>query len=215
MTDSAIQDVRVRMAMHGRSLFERGFTVGSSGNLSARVPNGFLVTPTNSCLGRLDPSRISLLDMDWKHLSGDLPSKELPLHRAMYETRPQTEAVVHLHSTYATALSMLPGIKPDDALPAITPYAVMRVGRLALIPYTKPGSEAVIAHIQALQGAHKAVLLGNHGPVVADSSLDDAVYAAEELEETCKLVVLTQGMKPRMLSDADVADLNATLKMSR
>jgi 3-dehydro-4-phosphotetronate decarboxylase len=215
MTQSRIADLRERIALHGRSLFERGFTVGSSGNISARVPGGFLVTPTNSCLGRLDPQRISLVDENWRYVSGDKPSKELPLHSVMYETRPQTQAVVHLHSAYATALSLLPGIDAANALPPITPYAVMRVGRLALVPYTRPGSDAVIGHIRALGGRHKAILLGNHGPVVADNTLDDAVYAAEELEETAKLVIITRGMQPKMLSEDDVAELSATFKLDQ
>ncbi|MGL4635412.1 MAG: aldolase [Beijerinckiaceae bacterium] len=215
MTESTQTQLRERIAMHGRSLFERGFTVGSSGNISARVPGGFLVTPTNSCLGRLEPARITLVDENWRYVSGDKPSKELPLHSVMYETRPQTQAVVHLHSTYATALSLLPGVDAKDALPPITPYAVMRVGRLALVPYTTPGADSVIAHIRALQGKHKAVLLANHGPVVADKSLDDAVYASEELEETAKLVVITRGLNPRMLSATDINDLVTTFKLER
>jgi 3-dehydro-4-phosphotetronate decarboxylase len=215
MTRSTIQDMRERIALHGRSLFERGFTVGSSGNISVRVPGGFLVTPTNSCLGRLEPLQISLLDQDWRYVSGDKPSKELPLHRVMYETRPSTQAVVHLHSTYATALSLLPGLDPGNALAPITPYGVMRVGKLALVPYTMPGSDSVIEHIRALKGNHKALLLGNHGPVVADTSLDDAVYASEELEETARLVVITLAMKPKMLSPENVADLVKTFKLDQ
>ena len=213
MTDSTIQRLRERIVLHGSSLFERGFTVGSSGNISVRVPGGFLVTPTNSCLGRLDPRSISLVDENWGYISGDKPSKELPLHRVMFETRPKTQAVVHLHSTYATALSLLQGVDPANMLPPITPYAVMRVGKLALVPYTRPGSDEVIVHIRALQGKHKAILLGNHGPVVADQSLDDAVYASEELEETAKLVVITRQMQPKLLSAADVTDLIKTFKL--
>jgi 3-dehydro-4-phosphotetronate decarboxylase len=213
LTDSTIQRLRERIAMHGQSLFDRGFTVGSSGNITARVPGGFLVTPTNSCLGRLNPARISLVDDNWAYISGDKPSKELPLHRVMYETRPKTQAVVHLHSTYATALSLLPGVDPTNVLPPITPYAVMRVGKLALVPYTRPGSDAVIAHIRALEGRHKAILLGNHGPVVADQSLDDAVYASEELEETAKLMVITRAMQPKLLTADDVADLTNIFKL--
>lgn len=215
MTESVISTARDRIALHGRSLFERGFTVGSSGNISCRVPGGFLVTPTNSCLGRLDPARISLVDDNWQYISGDKPSKELPLHSVMYETRPQTQAVVHLHSTYATALSLLPDVKANDALPPITPYALMRVGKLALVPYTTPGADNVITHIRALKGRHKAVLLANHGPVVADRSLDDAVYASEELEETARLVVITRGMNPRMLSNANIEDLVSTFNLER
>jgi 3-dehydro-4-phosphotetronate decarboxylase len=213
MTESTLSKTREALAMHGRSLFERGFTVGSSGNISVRVPGGYLMTPTNSCLGRLDPARISLVDEEWHYVSGDKPSKEMPLHSVMYETLPKTQAVVHLHSTYATALSLLPDLDPQNALMPITPYAIMRVGRLAIVPYTCPGAPEVIAHIRALKGQHKAILLGNHGPVVADTSLDNAVYAAEELEETAKLIVLTRGMQPKMLSVSDVQTLVNTFKL--
>ena len=199
--------------MHGRSLFERGFTVGSSGNISVRVPHGYLVTPTNSCLGRLDPARICLVDERWQYISGDKPSKELPLHSVMYETRPFTQAVVHLHSSYATALSLLPDLDPQNALAPITPYAIMRVGKLAAVPYTCPGAPEVVTHIRALKGKHKAILLGNHGPVVSDTSLDNAVYAAEELEETAKLIILTRGMQPKLLSISDVQTLVTTFKL--
>jgi 3-dehydro-4-phosphotetronate decarboxylase len=213
MTESTLSKTRDALAMHGRSLFDRGFTVGSSGNISVRVPGGYLITPTNSCLGRLDPARICLVDEVWRYVSGDKPSKELPLHSVMYETLPKTQAVVHLHSTYATALSLLPGLDPRNALAPITPYAIMRVGRLATVPYTCPGAPDVIMHIKALKGKHKAILLGNHGPVVADTSLDNAVYAAEELEETAKLIVLTREMQPRMLSVSDIQTLVKTFKL--
>jgi 3-dehydro-4-phosphotetronate decarboxylase len=213
MTESTLSKAREAIAMHGRSLFERGFTVGSSGNISVRVPGGYLLTPTNSCLGRLDPARICLVDESWRYISGDKPSKELPLHSIMYETLPKIQAVVHLHSTYATALSLLPDLDPHNALAPITPYAIMRVGRLAVVPYTCPGAPEVIAHIRDLKGKHKAILLGNHGPVVADTSLENAVYAAEELEETAKLNIITRGMQPKMLSQSDVQILVKTFKL--
>jgi 3-dehydro-4-phosphotetronate decarboxylase len=213
MTQSTQQNIRDALVMHGRSLFERGFTVGTSGNLSARVPGGFLVTPTNSCLGRLEASQLSLMDESWKWLSGSKPTKEISLHRAMYDSRPATQAVVHLHSTYATAISLLEGIDPTNALPPITPYAVMRLGRVAIVPYTAPGSDEVVKHILALQGRSKAILLGNHGPVVADKSLDDAVAASEELEETCRLLLITHGMKRKLLSAQDVDYLASKLSM--
>jgi 3-dehydro-4-phosphotetronate decarboxylase len=213
MTESSIQTMRNALVMHGRSLFERGLTVGTSGNLSVRVPGGFLVTPTNSCLGRLEAQNLSLMDENWQWLNGHKPTKEIALHRVMYETRPSSNAVVHLHSTHATALSLLDGIDPDDALPAITPYAVMRLGKVSVVPYTPPGSDEVIHHIAALKGRSKAILLGNHGPVVADKSLDDAIAASEELEETCRLLLLTHGMKRKLLSPADVDYLQSKLSI--
>ena len=203
--------LREEMATFARSLFERGFSVGSAGNISAAVEDGLLITPTNSCLGFLDPARISKLDRDGRHIGGDPPSKEVFLHRAFYETRPGTGAVVHLHSTYATALSCLEDIDPEDCIPPITPYVVMRVGRVPLIPYTHPGSADVRPLVLARAGASAAVLLANHGPVVSGRSFRDAVFAAEELEETAKLVLLTRALAVRRLSDQTIAELAARL----
>jgi ribulose-5-phosphate 4-epimerase/fuculose-1-phosphate aldolase len=197
----------------GRSLFERGYTSGSSGNLSARLPDGFLMTPTNSCLGFLDPAQLSKLDASGKHVGGDLPTKEIPLHMGFYEARPGCGAVVHLHSTYATALSCLDDIDPEDTIPPITPYVVMRVGRVPLVPYTHPGSADVKPLILAKAPNHAAVLLGNHGPVVSSKSFEAAVFAAEELEETAKLVLLTRGLKTRQLSAKIVAELDAMFRL--
>ena len=202
--------LREDMARLSRSLFERGYSVGSAGNISARVEDGLLITPTNSCLGTLDPARISKLDHDGRHLSGDKPSKEVFLHRAFYATRPGAGAVVHLHSTYATALSCLADLDPGDCIPPLTPYVVMRVGRVALVPYFRPGDERGAALIEALGGRHAAVLLANHGPVVSGRELTATVYAAEELEETAKLLVTLRGAPLRLLSAEDVADLNRT-----
>ena len=210
MTEAELRD---RIAQWGRLLFGRNITVGSSGNVSVRCGDGFLVTPTNSCLGLLDPDRLAKLDGDWRHVSGDKPTKELPLHRAFYEGRPQTQAVVHLHSTYATALSCLADVDPQDAIPPITPYMVMRVGRVPVLPYTVPGSPDVAPLVRAVAPEHAAVLLANHGPVVAGLSLDAAVFTAEELEETAKLVVLTHGLKVRPLDAAQVTALNASFTL--
>lgn len=191
----------------GASLFNRGYTAGSSGNLSARLPDGFLVTPTNSCLGFLEPSRLTKLDTAGRLVSGDPPTKEVPLHMAFYEARPEAGAVVHLHSTFATALSCLADTDPEDALPPITPYMVMRVGRVPVIPYTHPGSADVKPLILARAAEHPAVLLANHGPVVSGKSFEAAVFAAEELEETAKLVLLTRGMPQRHLPPEVVSEL--------
>jgi 3-dehydro-4-phosphotetronate decarboxylase len=202
--ESALRDSMARLS---RSLFERGFTVGSSGNISAALDDGWLVTPTNSCLGFLDPARIAKLDRDGRHVGGDPPSKEVFLHRAFYETRAGTGAVVHLHSTYATALSCLPDTDPDDAVPPLTPYVVMRVGRVRMVPYIRPGDAAAGDAIRALGGRFAAVLLANHGPVVSGADLPNAVYAAEELEETARLAVLLRGHRPRRLTGEQIDDL--------
>lgn len=198
---------RERMAQLAKSLFDRGFTVGSSGNISARVDDGILMTPTNSCFGFLDPARISKLDPQGRHIGGDKPSKEVFLHQAFYDTRPATGAVVHLHSTYATAVSCLTDTDPEDCIPPLTPYVVMRVGKVKLLPYVRPGDPRMGEMIRALNGSHAAVLLANHGPVVSARDLDSAVFASEELEETAKLVMLMQGQYSRLLTKAQIAEL--------
>ncbi|KQZ50198.1 MULTISPECIES: 3-oxo-tetronate 4-phosphate decarboxylase [unclassified Ensifer] len=204
-------EIRMRdeIARLSKSLFDRGFSVGSAGNISAAVEDGILMTPTNSCLGFLDPARISKLDRSGRHISGDKPSKEVFLHRAFYETRPQTGAVVHLHSTFATALSCLADTDPDDCIPPLTPYVVMRVGQVRLLPYVKPGDESMGDMIAELGGRYAAVLLANHGPVVTGKDIASAVYAAEELEETAKLLVLLRDAPKRMLSPENVSELKA------
>ena len=209
MMETQLRDEMARLSL---SLFQRGYSVGSAGNISARVEDGWLITPTNSCLGTLDPARISKLDANGNHVAGDKPSKEVFLHRAFYDTRPGTGAVVHLHSTYATALSCLADLDPEDCIPPLTPYVVMRVGRVKLVPYFKPGDMRGGALIEALGGQFSAVLLANHGPVVSGKDLTSTVFAAEELEETAKLLITLRGAPVRMLTAADVAELRDTFK---
>ena len=200
--------LREHICRFGRSLFERGLTPGSSGNISVRLDDGgWLVTPTNASLGFLDPARISRLDAAGQLLSGDAPTKEIPLHRALFDTRSGARAIVHLHSTHAVALSMLPEIDPKAALPPMTPYYLMRAGQTALVPYYRPGDPAVADAIKGLAGRYASVLLANHGPVVAGETLEAAVFATEELEETAKLYLLLRGLNPRFLSPEQVADL--------
>jgi len=197
--------MREAMAVHGRSLFERGFCPGSSGNLSVRTEDGWLVSPTNSCLGRLDPVRIARLDTDGRHVGGDPPSKEAFLHLAVYRERPSAGAVVHLHSTFAVALACLEDTDPVNALPPLTPYAVMKLGRVAVVPYHRPGDRALADAVAQFARGHCALLLANHGPVVAGTDLEAAVFAAEELEEAAKLAVLLRKERVRLLSETHVA----------
>jgi ribulose-5-phosphate 4-epimerase/fuculose-1-phosphate aldolase len=200
--------LREEICRFGRSLFERGLTPGSSGNISVRLDDGgWLVTPTNCSLGFLDPARLSQLDRDGRLVAGDPPTKEMPLHGALYDTRTATRAVVHLHSTHAVAVSTLPDIDPRAALPPLTPYSVMRCGSVALLPYYRPGDPAVTDAIRGLAGKHAAVLLANHGPVVAGSTLEAATFAMEELEETAKLTLLLRGLNPRLLTPEQVDEL--------
>ncbi|HZZ62514.1 MAG TPA: 3-oxo-tetronate 4-phosphate decarboxylase [Roseiarcus sp.] len=200
-------DIRDEMCRLGASLFSRGLTFGSAGNISVRLEDGWLMTPTNVSLGRLDPARLSKLDAAGRLVSGDPPTKESFLHRAMYDERAQAHAVVHLHSTYSVAVSVLADVDAEDVLPPITAYYVMRVGRLPLIPYHPPGEPSLADAVRKLAGRHHAVLLANHGPVVAGSSLDAAANAIEELEETAKLFLLLGGAKLRLLTPEQVAAL--------
>ncbi|NOD99619.1 aldolase [Ruegeria sp. HKCCD6228] len=202
--------LRQQMSDLCASLFERGFSVGTAGNVSARLHDGILMTPTNSTLGDINPERIAKIDLDGNHVSGDNPTKEVFLHQAFYETRPETGAVVHLHSTWATALSCLEDINPDDCIPPLTPYVVMRVGTVKLVPYVKPGDPKSGDLIRELSGKYSAVLLANHGPVVSGKDLFSAVCAAEELEETAKLLVALRGMPTRTLDAEQVAELKET-----
>ncbi len=212
MTETALRDEICRL---GRSLFERGLTPGSSGNISVRLHDGgWLVTPTNASLGSLDPARLSRLDPDGRLVSGDAPTKEVPLHTALYQTRSAARAVVHLHSTHSVALSMLPEIDPRAALPPMTAYYLMKCGATALVPYYRPGDPAVADAIKGLAGKYSSVLLANHGPVVSGDTLEAAVFAIEELEETAKLYLLLRGLNPRFLTPAQVADLTQTFGLA-
>ena len=203
--------LRERLAEHGASLFARGYSVGSAGNISVRLEDGFLMTPTNSCLGRLDPARISKLDRQYRHTGGDKPSKEVFMHRAFLDTRPEAGAVVHLHSTQATAIACLAAPGEDAPIPPLTPYFVMRVGRtMPIVPYYRPGDPTMEPAIHAMARDARAVLLANHGPVVCGATLSDAVYAAEEIEEAAKLFLLLRWASPRLLTAPQVDDLLTT-----
>src|SRR6201996_7261834 len=207
--------IREEICRLGRSLFERGLTPGSSGNISVRLDDGgWLLTPTNASLGFLDPARLSRLGPDGKLVAGDAPTKEVPLHTALYQTRDAARAVVHLHSTHSVALTMLPEIDPRAALPPMTPYYLMKCGHTALVPYYRPGDPAVADAIKGLAGKYSSVLLANHGPVVSGDSLEAAVFAVEELEETARLYLLLRGLNPRYLTLAQIADLVKTFGLT-
>lgn len=206
MSESALRE---RIAALGKSLFDRGLTFGSAGNISARIEDGWLMTPTNSCLGRLDPASLAKLDQAGNLVAGEPPTKEAFLHRVMYEERPGTAAVVHLHSTYSVAVSCLADVDPANVLAPLTAYYVMRVGRLPLVPYFAPGDLSLAEAVRERAGRHHAVLLANHGPVVAGNSLEAAVYATEELEETAKLSLLLRGAEVRTLTPQQVGALRA------
>jgi ribulose-5-phosphate 4-epimerase/fuculose-1-phosphate aldolase len=201
--------LREEICAIAKSIYDRGLTHGSTGNISAKCEDGWLLTPTGSNLGRLDPARLSKLDWSGKLVSGDAPSKENFLHLAMYQERPKNGAVIHLHSTHSVAVSVLEGVDPHDVLPPITAYYVMRIGSLPLVPYYAPGDMKLADAVRGFAGKHHAVLLANHGPVVGGSSLSAATDAVEELEATAKLYLMLHGHRIRTLTPAQVADLKA------
>ena len=204
MEETKARDLLVE---RGRSLYDRGYAHGSSGNLSVRIEGGILITPTGSSLGRLDPARISKVDSAGTHVGGDPPSKESFLHLAMYAERPSAKGIVHLHCTCAVAVSCMVHKDATNVLPPLTAYYVMRVGKLPLIPYYRPGDKSLAEAVRREAKQHHAVLLANHGPVVAGKSLDEAVDNAEELEATAKLALLLEGKQTAPLGAEQIADL--------
>lgn len=193
-----------------RSLHDRGLTHGATGNISARLPDGgLLVSPTGSSFGRLDPARLSRFDAAGRLVGGDPPTKEMPLHLAFYETRASAGAVVHLHSAHSVAWSMMPEVDPDDLLPPLTAYSIMMLGKVKLLPYFLPGDPAMGDAVRGLAGRRSAVVLANHGPVVAAKDPYAALHAVEELEATARLALLTRGQGPRMLTAEQVGQVVA------
>ncbi len=206
--------LREDICFWARSMFDRGLTGGASGNISARTEDGgLLVTPTGSSFGRLDPARLSRFDAQGRQVDGDKPTKEMPLHSAFYETRKSAGAVVHLHSTHSVAVSMLPETDPDNMLRPLTAYSIMRLGKVKLLPYFRPGDAAMGDAVRGLAGKRSAVVLANHGPVVASKNLEAAIFAIEELEETAKLTLLLRGSDAVELTDAQIADVVKTFEV--
>ncbi len=206
--------LREQICMLAKSMFDRGLTGGSTGNISARTPDGgLLMSPTGTSFGRLDPARLSRFGADGRQIEGDRPSKEMPLHTAFYDTRSQTGAVVHLHSCHSVALSTLPDVDEENFLPPITPYSIMQLGRVKLLPIFRPGDPAMGEAVRGLAGKRTAVMLANHGPVVAGKDVEAACYAIEELEATARLALLTRGLGPRMLTEVQVRDVVTTFEV--
>jgi len=200
--------LREEICLLGKSMFDRGLTAGSSGNISVRTDDGWLMTPTNSCLGRLDPATLSKVDAKGNLLSGDKQTKESFLHLSVYGQRPEAGAVVHLHSTHSVAVSCLADVDPQQPIPPITAYYVMKIGNLVLLPYYAPGDMALANAVREVAGKHRAILLANHGPIVAGKDLESAVYATEELEETARLYLLLRGNRLNILTPEQVAELH-------
>ncbi|WP_075180650.1 aldolase [Pantoea sp. 1.19] len=205
MTEQQARDEMVRL---GASFFQRGYATGSAGNLSLLLEDGtLLATPTGSCLGELQADRLSRVTLQGEWLSGDKPSKEISFHRAIYLNKPACRAIVHLHSLYLTALSCLQGLDTRNCIRPFTPYVVMRVGDVPVVPYYRPGDARLGEDLARLAPDYNAYLLANHGPVVTGSSLREAANNTEELEETARLI-FTLGDRPiRYLTEEEVAEL--------
>ena len=203
MTESKLRE---KICMFASSMFDRGLTHGSTGNISVRLNNDdILVTPSGSSFGRLDPNQIVKVTKDGKLIGNLTPTKELPLHQAFYETRGmKSGAVVHLHSTHSVAVSMLPDVNEDNILPSFTPYSIMLLGKVKLLPFFVPGDPAMGEAIKGLAGKRSAVLLANHGPVVSGKDLESSVNAIEELEATAKLALILKDAKPVELNENQV-----------
>ena len=200
--------LREQICLLAKSMFERGLTGGSTGNISARTEDGgLLVSPTGTSFGRLDPARLSHFDAKGALIGGDPPTKEMPLHAAFYDTRSTAGAVVHLHSCHSVAWSMMPDVDVDNFLPPLTPYAIMKLGRVKLLPFYRPGDPAMGDAVRGLAGKRSAVMLANHGPVVAGRDVEAACNAIEELEDTARLAMLMRGIPARMLDETQVRDL--------
>ncbi|MDQ7912726.1 aldolase [Pseudomonas sp. 102515] len=206
---SAEARLREEICTVGASLYARGYTVGSAGNISARLEDGWLITPTDACLGRLDPAAIAKVGLDGDWVSGDKPSKTLALHRQVYDRNPGVGGVVHTHSTHLVALTLAGVWRPDDILPPITPYQVMKVGHIPLISYARPGAASVAEQVAQLANRVRGVMLERLGPVVWESSVSKASFALEELEETARLWLLSEP-RPAPLDAAALAELAET-----
>lgn len=200
--------LREQICLLAKSMFDRGLTGGSTGNISARTEDGgLLVSPTGTSFGRLDPATLSRFDADGVQISGKAPTKEMPLHEAFYQTCSTAGAVVHLHSCHSVALSMMPDIDADNFLPPLTPYGIMKLGKVKLLPFFLPGDPAMGEAVRGLAGKRSAVMLANHGPVVAGKDVEAACNAIEELEDTARLAMMTRGLGPRFLTDDQVSAL--------
>tara|TARA_R110002074_G_scaffold86956_1_gene192131 strand:+ start:10436 stop:11083 length:648 start_codon:yes stop_codon:yes gene_type:complete len=205
MTDTALRELICTLA---KSMFDRGLTGGSTGNISARTADGgLLVSPTGTSFGRLDPTRLSHFDESGQLIDGDPPTKEMPLHAAFYDTRSTAGAVVHLHSCHAVALSLMPDADADNFLPPLTPYAIMKLGKVQLLPFFRPGDPAMGEAVRGLAGKRSAVMLANHGPVVAGKDVEAACNAIEELEDTARLAMMMRGYHARTLTPSQITDL--------
>lgn len=200
------QSLREEICQVGADLFSRGYTTGTAGNISARLKDGWLITPTDACLGHLQPENIAKVNSHGEWVSGDKPSKTLSLHRQVYQRNPDAHGVVHTHSTHLVQLTLAGVWRQESILPPLTPYQVMKVGRIPLIDYRRPGHPDVAEQVAGLANEVRGVMLERLGPVIWGASVSTASFALEELEETARLW-LNCVDKPASLPEQAVQEL--------
>lgn len=200
-------EILEQLCASAQDFYGRGYVFGSTGNLSVRFDGRVWITPTGLPLKGLTPARLAEIDLTGNTVNGNKPSKEYPFHLGIYRQRPEARAIVHLHSTYAVALSCLAELEPEKPLPAITPYYFMRVAPLGIVPYYRPGSEELADAVEAKAAGHHSLLLLNHGLITSGAAWNEAVDRAEELEETAKLRFLLRGEKLRELNANEIEEI--------
>lgn len=210
--DLLVEATRKKIVQTCFYLFNRGFAHGSSGNISIKTEKGYATTPTGSSFKDLTETDVSFLDEVGNLISGKKPTKEVPLHLAWYKANPDHNAVIHLHSAFATAVSCLEDLDSHNVLPALTPYQIMKIGKVPLIPYEKPGDIKLAESIEKMGKGSRAVLMSNHGLVCGEENIDAAVEIVEELEATCRLFFILDGKKIHYLSKEDVFNLKEGVK---
>jgi ribulose-5-phosphate 4-epimerase/fuculose-1-phosphate aldolase len=198
------QAAKQQIVAFAKSIFDRGLTSGASANMSVRIENAWVMTPTNTCFGFLNADELSVVALDGTLLKGLPPSKEFRLHKAMYDKRPNDRCIIHLHSTYATALSCLPAENTSNIVPTYTPYLTMRLGPIAMVPYFAPGDDALAEAVGKIAADHPGIIMANHGPIVSADTVESCVYGMEELEESCKLALLLNGLNANKLTDEQI-----------
>lgn len=201
-----------KIVAYAKSIFDRALTSGASANMSVRIAEGWVMTPTNSCFGFLNKDELSVVAHDGTLLKGAPPSKEFRLHKAIYDKRPEDTCVIHLHSTYATALSCLPCNDESNCVPSYTPYLTMRLGPIALVPYFSPGNDDLAEAVGLVADKHPGIIMANHGPIVSATDVEKCVYGIEELEESCKIALLLKDLNANKLANEQIQELLSKFK---
>lgn len=206
------QAAKEKIVKYAKSIFDRGLTAGASANMSVRIPEGWVMTPTNTCFGFLVAEELSVVAHDGTLLKGEPPSKEFRLHKAIYDQRPDDTCIIHLHSTYATTLSCLPCDDINNCVPCYTPYLTMRLGPIAMVPYFAPGNDDLAEAVGKVADKHSGIIMANHGPIVSAPDVEKCLYGMEELEESCRIALLLKDQNANKLTDGQINELLSKFK---